>query len=261
MNWIFDWKASDFMMIILTCVIAGTGVIGLKLVFQGGEDTKRLVKASEIQACASKQQAVAAAQIAGASDRNAQAAQSFAASAEIIKKQAISSSDSLTNLVGKLDTANVQSQRDFESRVRPRLVIEKTEVSLPQGHEERTISVHLSYELNNEGLSTADRITPYFEFGSDFQDPLRDRDWSICQRATKQKRNITPSKVTEIFPDVPPTIEWYELPDERPSNQPIHVQGCVAYQMKGGQKIYFTRIDIRFNPTSPDKPSILVIPR
>jgi hypothetical protein len=66
-KWLCDLKASDAMMVFLTLVIAGTGVVGIILVIQGGEDTKRLVAAAEKEACAAQ--------------RNADAASSFSESA------------------------------------------------------------------------------------------------------------------------------------------------------------------------------------
>jgi uncharacterized repeat protein (TIGR01451 family) len=53
-RWLTDLKASDAMMIILTLVIAGTGVVGIILVIQGGKDTTRLVDAAEKQALAAQ---------------------------------------------------------------------------------------------------------------------------------------------------------------------------------------------------------------
>jgi len=65
--WLRDLKASDAMMAFLTFVIAGTGVVGIVLVIQGGRDTKRLVDATEKEARAAQ--------------RNADAAKSFSESA------------------------------------------------------------------------------------------------------------------------------------------------------------------------------------
>jgi hypothetical protein len=47
----------------LTFVIAGTGLVGIILVIQGGEDTKRLVKAAQDQSAAAQQFSTSAAQI------------------------------------------------------------------------------------------------------------------------------------------------------------------------------------------------------
>ena len=66
-------------MVFLTLVIALTGVVGIILVIQGGEDTKRIIKASEDQACAAQK-------IAEASQRNAKAAEDFSASATHINE-------------------------------------------------------------------------------------------------------------------------------------------------------------------------------
>lgn len=51
------------MMVLLTLVIAGTGVVGIILVVQGGRDTKRLVDAAEKQACAAESFSESAAKI------------------------------------------------------------------------------------------------------------------------------------------------------------------------------------------------------
>ena len=55
-----ELKASDAMMVFLTLVIAGTGVVGIVLVIQGGKDTKRLVDAAENEARAAQRNADAA---------------------------------------------------------------------------------------------------------------------------------------------------------------------------------------------------------
>ena len=62
-SWLCDLKASDAMMVFLTFVIAGTGVVGIILVIQGGRDTKRLVDAAEKQAVAAKDFSDSAAKI------------------------------------------------------------------------------------------------------------------------------------------------------------------------------------------------------
>lgn len=53
-TWLCDLKASDAMMVFLTFVIAGTGVVGIILVIQGGKDTQRLVEAAQKSANAAK---------------------------------------------------------------------------------------------------------------------------------------------------------------------------------------------------------------
>jgi hypothetical protein len=62
-TWLFDLEASDAMMAFLTLVIAGTGVVGIFLVIQGGKDTKRLVDAAEKEAVAAKSFSDSAAKI------------------------------------------------------------------------------------------------------------------------------------------------------------------------------------------------------
>jgi hypothetical protein len=74
MNWLRFFTKAEWVMVFLTLVIAATGVVGIFLVIQGGEDTKRIIKASQDQACAAQK-------IAAASQRNAAAAESFATSA------------------------------------------------------------------------------------------------------------------------------------------------------------------------------------
>jgi hypothetical protein len=61
--WVSDLKASDVMMVFLTLVIAGTGVVGIILVIQAGADTKRLVDAAEKQARAAQNFSDSAAKI------------------------------------------------------------------------------------------------------------------------------------------------------------------------------------------------------
>lgn len=70
LTWLADLKASDAMMVFLTFVIAGTGVVGIILVIQSGKDTKRLVEAAENESRAAQ--------------RNADAAKSFSETAEKI---------------------------------------------------------------------------------------------------------------------------------------------------------------------------------
>lgn len=62
-RWVCDLKASDAMMVVLTLVIAGTGVVGIILVIQGGKDTKRMVDAAEKQALAAQNFSDSAAKI------------------------------------------------------------------------------------------------------------------------------------------------------------------------------------------------------
>jgi hypothetical protein len=63
MKWVRFFTKSEWMMVILTFVIAATGVIGIVLVIQGGEDTKHIVSATEAQACAARSFAESAGRI------------------------------------------------------------------------------------------------------------------------------------------------------------------------------------------------------
>jgi hypothetical protein len=90
------------MMVFLTLVIAGTGVVGIILVIQGGKDTKRLVEAAEKSAAAA--------------ERNADAAKSFSDSAAKINTGIIEAVDRLKiqaaanqNLALAANTANLNT--------------------------------------------------------------------------------------------------------------------------------------------------------
>lgn len=67
---------AEWVNVFLTCVIAGTGVVGIILIIQGGADTQKMIKAAQQQACA---------------------AQQFSATAKLIN-------GNINDAVGKLDT-------------------------------------------------------------------------------------------------------------------------------------------------------------
>jgi len=102
------------MNVLLTAVIAVTGIVGTILVIQGGNDTARIRDAAEKQACSARQ-------IAAASERNAIAAENFAASAASINQGVSDAARGLQIQAGKMDAARTasvqQSQQSLQATI------------------------------------------------------------------------------------------------------------------------------------------------
>jgi hypothetical protein len=103
--WCSEITFADAVMLLLTLVIAGTGIVGILLVIQGGEDTTNIAEAAKSQACSARK-------IAEASERNATAAEGFAASAGGIKTGIDGAVLKLQAQADKMEDARKSSERN-----------------------------------------------------------------------------------------------------------------------------------------------------
>jgi hypothetical protein len=159
-TWLFDLKASDAMMVVLTLVIAATGVVGIRLVIQGGEDTKRIVKASEDQAGAARQiaaaslrNATAAERFSTAAERNAAAAASFSNSAVHINNGVKDAVGALKSQVEELKAQVETSRQQFAASERP--YVNVVHYEYPKRNDPEDHRVHIDLLIINYGRSPA----------------------------------------------------------------------------------------------------------
>jgi hypothetical protein len=250
--WLCDLKASDVMMVLLTLVIAGTGVVGIILVIQGGEDTKRIIKASEDQACAAQK-------IADASKRNAAAAESFSNTAREINtgiseavgnlnlqakalsdaaKAAVKQAADSDKLVAAADTANNNATRAIESQTRPWVGV----AEVPTVENGSIVVV-----LKNYGNSPAIVVGPPPMFTIHRLGKPEFRYWKVdipglCgfEVIPQEKIDETkPRNVFAIFPGETKKIPVRPFIQDDPFNS--YLSGCIVYNVSA-TGYYMTRV-------------------
>lgn len=220
--WLCDLKASDVMMVILTFVIAGTGVVGIILVIQGGEDTKRIIKASEDQATAAEDFAKTAANINTKMD---EAVGKLNLQAGELEKSA----EQTARLAKAAEDANTNAATTLEVQTRPWVSVDKdvlndqhdTHDLRGHGGGNSKLWTHFRIRIWNYGHYPAQNVKAWFFPTSmnapDFTDQMLDE---ACRNADGPNgMELVPEP---IFPNVPKDVL-------APVVIGTHFGGCISY--------------------------------